>query len=105
MTAGSATIKMKSKTGSPSQSYSSINFMYACYMQIVSPMFYNSVNILECEFLLNNIPACNPGGLELGEGISKFGNKNWGIFHVFGKSVFVATSYIFIVILKCALVL
>lgn len=55
-------------------------------MQIISPMFYNCVNVLEHEFLLNyNIPACDSGGLELGEGISKFGNKNWGIFHVFEK--------------------
>ena len=83
-----------------------MNFMFACYMPIISPRFCNCVNILEREFLLNyNIPACSAGGLELGEGISKFGNKNWVTFHVSETSVFIARSYIFIAILKYALVL
>lgn len=97
MKPGSATIEMKSVTGSLFHSCMSMNFIYACYIRVRSPIFYNCINILEHNFLLNYvIPACKSGGLVLGEGISKFENKNFGIFYAFLKNLYLCPRAIFL---------
>lgn len=80
--------------------------MHDIYIYVTLLMLRNCANILEHDFLVNFIiSACTSGGLVLGEGISKFENKNFGTFYAFEKSISITESYVFIVILKCILVL
>lgn len=69
-------------------------------------MFHHCINVLEYEFLMNyNIPTCKSGGLKLGKATFKFENKNLSIIYAFENSIFMAKSYVCIVVLKYILVL
>lgn len=69
-------------------------------------MFHHCINVLEYKFVMDhNIPTYKSGGLKLGEGTFKFENKNVSIFYAFETSIFMAKSYVCIVVLKYILVL